>query len=425
MYDRTVLDNGTRVVTSPMPHTHSASVVIYFAVGSRYETDEIGGMSHFIEHMLFKGTRKRPTARDISEAIEGVGGIINAGTGKEYTLYWIKVASRHLPLAMDVLSDMVLNSTLEPEEVERERRVIIEEINMNLDSPSDLVNDLIDEVIWGRQAIGRNVAGTRESVSQITREDLLSYMNRYYTSKDAVISVAGNIDRDEILAQIYSMFGAIPAAASPVAPKAASRQRKPRARVHFRETEQANLCLGVPALPYTDPDRFTLNLLDTILGEGMSSRLFLQVRERQGLAYSVHSYTSQYHDVGSTIVYAGVDPARIDKSIKAILNELRKMREDPVPPQELTKAKEYSKGRMLLSLEDTRGVATWGGGQELLLGRILTPEEVTEIIDSVTADDILRVAQRIFVEDKLSLAVVGPYREEERFFNLLNLNGLE
>lgn len=423
MYEKTVLDNGTRVITSPMPQTHSASVVIYFGVGSRYETDEIGGISHFIEHMLFKGTKKRPRARDISEAIEGVGGIINAGTGKEYTLYWVKVASHHLPLAMDVLSDMVLSSTLESEEIERERRVIIEEINMNMDSPSDLVNDLIDEVIWGKQPIGRNVAGTKESVSSITRDDLLAYVNLYYTSKDAVISVAGNINQVEVLAQMQSMFGAIPASASPPALKAASRQRKPRVRVHFRETEQANVCLGVPALPYTSPDRFTLNLLDTILGEGMSSRLFLQVRERQGLAYSVHSYTSQYHDVGSTIVYAGVDPERIDKSIQAVLNELKKMTEDPVPPQELVKAKEYSKGRMLLSLEDTRGVATWGGGQELLLGKILTPEKVTEIIDSITADDIMRLARRLFVEGKLNLAVVGPYRDEERFLSLLNLNG--
>lgn len=419
-YVKTKLDNGVRVITNTMPHTQSVSTILYYGVGSRYEDDRIAGISHFIEHMVFKGTNKRPTAKDISEAIEAVGGVLNASTGREVTNYWAKVPKTHAALAFDVLSDMLLNATFDPNEIEKERKVIIEELHQTLDSPPDLANEIINQVIWGDQAVGRDIGGSDETVGGISREDLLSYMKKFYLPADMVVSVAGNISHDETVKMVEDSLGRLPAGERPVAaPAKVVSSDAPRLSIYHKDTEQTNLCLAVPALNYTDPRRYVLSMLDTIMGSGMSSRLFQEIREQRGLAYTVDSYTSQLSDTGAWIVYSGVDPERVDETIKAILIELDKLRQERVPESELTKAKEYNKGRMLLGLEDTRAVASWAGGQELLMDRILTVEEVVEKIEAVTTGQIYDLAQEMFQPHKLCLSVVGPYENQDDHFREL------
>ena len=419
-YIKTKLNNGVRVITNAMPHTQSVSTILYYGVGSRYEEDRVAGISHFIEHMVFKGTQKRPTAKDISEAIEGVGGVLNASTGKEITNYWAKVPKTHFGLSFDVLSDMLLNATFDPAEIEKERKVIIEELHQTLDSPPDLVNEIINQVLWGNQPVGRDIGGDDNTVGAINREDLLTYMKKYYLPADMVVSIAGNVDHDEVVKMVEDTLGRLPAGERPVAKAAQAIAGGPRQQIYYKDTEQTNICLAVPALHYDDPRRYVLSMLDTIMGSGMSSRLFQEIREQRGLAYTADSYSSQLSDTGAWIVYSGVDPEKVDDTIEAIIGELEKVRQEKVPAAELTKAKEYNKGRMLLSLEDTRSVASWAGGQELLRDEILTVEDVVERIEAVTTDQILELSQELFQTDKLRLAVVGPYQnEDDRFRNLL------
>jgi predicted Zn-dependent peptidase len=419
-YIKTQLKNGVRVITNSMPHTQSVSTILYYGVGSRYEEDRIAGISHYIEHMVFKGTKKRPTAKDISEAIEAVGGVLNASTGREITNYWAKVPKTHFALSFDVLSDMLLNANFDPAEIEKERKVIIEELHQTLDSPPDLVNEDINQVLWGEQAVGRDIGGSDATVGSISREDLLGYMKKYYLPADMVVSVAGNIEHDEVVRLVEDTLGQLPAGERPIAGPAKALDGGPRLHIYFKETEQANLCLAVPSLNYTDPRRYVLSMMDTIMGSGMSSRLFQEIREQRGLAYTVDSYSNQLSDTGAWIIYSGVDPDNIDDTIRAIIGEMKKLREEKVPEAELVKAKEYNKGRMLLGLEDTRSVASWAGGQELLLDRILTVEEVVSYIEAVTTDQIFELAQEMFQPENLRLSVVGPYQDQdERFRELL------
>jgi predicted Zn-dependent peptidase len=421
-YDKTTLKNGVRVISNTMPHTQSVSTILYYGVGSRYEDDRIAGISHFIEHMVFKGTQKRPTAKDISEAIEGVGGILNASTGREVTNYWAKVPKTHFRLAFDVLSDMLLNANFDPLEIEKERKVIIEELHQTLDSPPDLVNEIINQVIWGDQAVGRDIGGSDATVGGISRDDLLGYLRSYYLPADMVVSVAGNIEHDDVVKLVEDTLGQLPAGERPNAKGAKALEGGPRLSIYNKDTEQANLCLAVPALCYTDDRRYVQAIMDTVMGSGMSSRLFQEIREQRGLAYTVDSYSSQLSDTGAWIVYSGVDPDNIDETIKAILGEMDKLRQERIPEAELIKAKEYNKGRMLLGLEDTRAVASWAGGQELLMDRILTVEEVVERIEAVTSEQIHELAHEIFTPENLRLSVVGPYEnQDDRFRELLKL----
>ncbi len=420
-YRKTVFDNGLRVLTSEMPHTRSASIAFFIGVGSRYELDGQGGLSHFLEHMLFKGTAKRPTAKDISEAIEGVGGLLNAATSQETTVYWAKVAQPHYALALDVLVDMLLNSKIAPEEIEKERKVILEEIKIIFDTPSDLVTLLIDQVLWGEHPLGRDIAGTKETVSRFQREDLLAYLVRHYSPDTTVVSVAGNVTHDQAVDSLHRALGGWRSSADGSWQEVKDVQAEPRHRIQYKDTQQAHICLAVPGLSLNHPERFTLGSLNTLLGEGMSSRLFQEVREKRGLAYDVHSYVNRFQDTGSVVVYAGVEPNKAVDTIQAILGELARMKDAPVSPEELSKVKELSKGRLLLGLEDSRSVASWLGSQELLSDRILIPDEVVERIEAVTADDVQRVAKSLFVTEKLNLAVVGPLKNGDRFARLLAL----
>ena len=420
MYQKTILDNGLRLITATMPHTSSVSICIFIGVGSRYETEPQAGISHFIEHLCFKGTLKRTTAREISEAIEGVGGILNGGTDKELTLYWCKVAQHHFHLALDVLADMLLHSRFDPADIERERQVIIEEINMGKDSPSQLVNMLIDELLWPEHPLGRDIAGSKESVAAITRDMMLDYLAHQYLPSNTVVGIAGALQHQEMATAVGQALGDWADQQPRPGYSAYKEQKFPRMHIERKDTEQAHLCLALTGLPLLHPKRFTLDLLNVILGEGMSSRLFAEIRDRLGLAYSIHSYVEHFLDTGSVTIYAGVEPKNLPVAIKAILEQLSQLKET-VPEAELTKAKELSKGRLLLRMEDNRSVAGWMGGQEILTNRILSVEQIVSIIDAIAAEELRQLAQELLVDSQLRLAVVGPVAGDEPLEELLKL----
>lgn len=414
MHDLHDLAGGAKLLTAPMPARASASVVLMFGVGSRFEEDRIGGISHFIEHLLFKGTARRPTAKDIAEAIEGVGGVMNASTDKEITIYWTRVPAERLPLAVDVLSDIVADSKLAPSDIDRERSVILEELKMYQDQPQDYVHSLFEEAMWPHHPLGRDIVGTVESVSSISRDDLTDYLASHYRRPSLVVSISGGIESAATRALVEEHLK-VPAGGDGVPFQPASGML-PEAQVVLLEkkTEQAHICLGTRAFSYLDPDRYALDVLNTILGEGMSSRLFLEIREQRGLAYDVHSFTSKHHDSGYFAVYMGVDPKKAEEAVAATMAELRRMAAEPVPAPELTKAKEFMKGRLRLGLESTNSMASWLGQQLLLTGVIRTVDEVVAAIDALSADDIQRVAARVLGQP-VQLAVIGPYKSRQPF----------
>jgi len=419
LYEKTTLANGLRILTAAMPHTYSVAITIYIGAGSRYERKEHAGLSHFVEHLCFKGSQKRPTSKDISEAIDRVGGMLNGATDREMTVYHCKVAAPHLPLALDVLVDLIRAPCFEPQEMEKERRVILEELAMIADTPSELVDLIIDQALWADQPLGWDVAGTEESVKAIDRQRALDYLSRQYVPNNTVVSMAGNVDHRQVHEQVGAYWSDCPPG-SPSSWYPATDRQGPRCTLRYKKTEQAHLCLAVRGLSLLHPDRHALALLSVMLGDGMSSRLFLELRERQGLVYDVHSYVSHFLDSGAFTIYAGVDPARTVDALKVIINELVRLR-DGVDEEELVKAKELSKGRLLLRLEDTRSVAGWMGSQELLLGKVRTPDQVIDLLEAVTVQDVQRVARSLLVNDHLHMALVGPFRSDRRFAPLLEL----
>jgi len=420
LYQKSTLDNGLRILTSTMPQTRSVTVSFFIGTGSRYETDSHAGVSHFIEHLCFRGTAKRPAARDISTAIEGVGGILNGGTDKELTVYWCKVARPYLELTLDVLVDMLINSRFDPEDLEKERQVIIEEINMSNDSPSQRVGMLIDGLLWPEHPLGRDIAGSRDSVSHITREFMLDYLATHYHPGNTVVAVAGDIQHQEMVNMVNKALGKWTGRKSQAEYLTFKENKFPRLRIENRELEQVHLCLALPGLPLLHPKRFAADLLNVILGDGMSSRLFTNIRDKLGLAYSISSYVDHFLDAGSLIIGAGVDTKNLNLAIKAITEELALLKE-AIPESELKKAKEYSKGRLLLRMEDSRSVAGWVGGQELLIGRILTVDEVVSLIDQVTTEELQKLARELLTGEKLRLAIVGPVSPEAPLEELLKL----
>ena len=420
MYQRSVLPNQLRVLTAAMPHSPSVSVTVSVGAGSRYEPAELAGLSHFLEHLPFKGTANWPTARQVSEAVEGVGGVMNASTDREITVFWCKVARLHFPQALAVLLDLLRHPLLDPAEMEKEREVIQEELRMTYDYPSDRAGLLIDEILWPEQAMGRDVGGTPESVNNITLAAVRDYMERQYNPANTVIAVAGKVEHNEVV----DLIGQATADWQPVAaldwePVVDGNGDGPLARVERKRCDQSHVCLGLPGVSLTDPDRYPLLLLNGILGDGMSSRLFLNLRETQGLAYDVASSLSHFRDCGSLVIYCGVEPKKTRDAVAAAVQELAGMR-DPAPEAELHKAKEYAKGRLLLRMEDTRAVAAWLGAQELLLGEVATVADTVAKIDAVTAADVTRAAERLLDPAQLRLAVVGPGGGEKTLQKLLD-----
>ena len=409
MYQRAVLDNGLRVLTAEMPHTRSVAMFIAVGAGSRYETAHQAGISHFLEHLPFKGTRRWPTALAISEAVEGVGGMMNAATDREMTSFWCKVASVHADRALPVLLDLVRHPLLDAAEMEKEREVILDELRMTNDYPAQVCELLIDRALWPDQAMGRDVGGTPESVATITLDQVRAYLARQYRPNNTVIGIAGAVSHPyalELAATASECWTpAPPLEWEPAQPPA---DDAPAILLDRRDTEDTSLCIGMPALSLTDPDRYAATVLNGILGDGMSSRLFQKLREELGITYDVHSGISSYRDCGALVISCGVEPARATDAIAAARRELQGLLAT-APDSEVHKAKEYIKGRLLMRMEDSRAVAAWLASSELLTAEVPTPDETAAAIDAVTPAEVRRAAERIIAPGRLRLAAVGPH----------------
>lgn len=411
-YHFTTLENGLRVLTVPMANRDSAAVAVWVKAGGRYESRKLSGVSHFLEHMMFKGTKRRNT-RQIKEDIEGVGGILNAFTGEEVTCYFAKLLKQHYTRGMDVLSDMVLNATIPADELIKERTVILEEIKMYRDLPSHHVHDLMGELLWPDQSLGRTLSGTPETVSQMTRADLSRYKQDYYHSQNILVSISGDVDHEEVLQQVSSLYNASGAKKKEsVFKPAESRQTKPRTHFFEKKTEQTHFVLGMHALPRMHPDRYKLGLLHVILGANMSSRLFEEVREKRGLAYEIKSSIAAYQDAGAFTVSAGVETSKTLRAMSVILKELGKVKKRFVRADELRRAKDYFMSQVYLGVEDTLDHMLWAGEKAICSGELPDKKEICEKVEAVTVEEIRQVARDYFRTRNLNLALIGPVPEK-------------
>ena len=419
VFQRDTLSNGLRVLTAPLDHAQSVACYIMLAAGSRYEEASNRGIAHFAEHMFFKGTEKRPTARDLSMEVDKIGGEFNAFTSKEYTGYYIPCAGEQRDTALDVLVDMLRHSKFDSGELEREKGVIIEEMNMYFDTPRDYVSSVYEELVFGSNPLGWETLGTRETVSAATRETFMDYLGQWYSPPRIVVGVAGMIG-EGLLPKLEELLGDMPGNGSDrPAPAQVERTPGPLVRVLRKDSDQANVCVGVPSYPIDHPDRYALTLLGTVLGTGMSSRLFLEVRERRGLAYYVFAYNNSYTDAGTLVAQGGVDLKRAEEAVDVIAAEFRKLADEPVPEEELEKARALAKGRFVLQTESPNGLVLFGLRREVLEGAALEPEELLAALDAVTAEDIQRVAQDIIGGSGLRMALIGPFDEPDKFEQIL------
>jgi predicted Zn-dependent peptidase len=415
VYERHTLSNGLRVVTAPLEHAQSVACYIMLAAGSRYEQPSNRGIAHFAEHMFFKGTDRRPTARDLSMEVDKIGGEFNAFTSKEYTGYYIRCAGDQRDTAFDVLVDMLRNSKFDPEEIEREKGVILEEMNMYYDTPRDYVSSVYEELVFGSNPLGWETLGTRETINASTRETFVDYIQQWYTPPRIVIGVAGMVG-DDLLPKLEELLGDMSGNGDgKPAPAELPRATQPQVGLRRKESDQANICVGVPSYPLEHPDRYAVQLLGTVLGTGMSSRLFLEVREQRGLAYYVYALNSSYTDAGTLVSQAGVDLHRADEAVRVIAHEFHRLAEEPVPADELEKSRALAKGRFVLQTESPNGLMLFGLRREVLEGRAAEPEELLAGLDAVTAEDVQRVAQDIIGSNGMRAAVIGPFDDEEPF----------
>ncbi|MBI2327906.1 insulinase family protein [Candidatus Curtissbacteria bacterium] len=420
-FERITLENGLRIILAPLPAFRSVTAIVLCGAGSRYEKEETNGVSHFLEHMFFKGTKKRPRAVDISHALDEIGADYNAFTSKEVTGYHIKSASSHLPLVLDMISDMVWNSKFDHAEIEKERGVIIEEINMYEDTPMRRVAEIYEQVLWPNQPLGWDIGGRKEVIKALKREDFLAYIEARYVPNNLVVALAGDFIKKEALALIKKHFGWKAGHDVSTYLPVLENQTKPKLRIVYKKTDQAHLVVGMRGFKLGHPERYSAAILATILGGGMSSRLFVNVREKRGLAYYVRADHESYLDTGTLAASAGVDLSRIDEALKVILSEFKEIARSPVPVRELKKAKEYVKGKVVLSWEDSRTVAFAYGTDELLEGRVRTLDEYLGKIDAVGIEDVAGVAKFLFSNNKLNLAVIGPFKDEEKFKKILKI----
>jgi predicted Zn-dependent peptidase len=420
VFHREMLSNGVRLLAAPMPQVQSVACFIMLAAGSRYETAETSGIAHFAEHMFFKGTERRPTAQQIGLELDGIGAEFNAFTGKEYTGYYVKCAAEHRQHSFDVLVDMLRHSKFDPEEIEREKGVIVEEMNMYFDTPRDYISGVYHQLLYDDTPLGWDIIGRKETVRAATRETFLDYIQQWYRAPRMVVGIAGNFpenvhdELEQLLSEVEAGDPGRPPEVGPVTNGSA-----PRVKVHSKESDQAHICVGVPSYRLDHPDRYALQIVGTVLGTGMSSRLFTEVRERRGLAYYVFATNHSYTDTGTLYAQAGVDITRIDEAVETVARELRKIAEEPVPADELEKAKNVAKGRFVLQTESPHGLIMFGLRREVLEGRTPEPEEVLRELDAVTVEDVQRVAADVLGGKGLNLALIGPFDDAERFEQLL------
>ena len=422
-FSKNTLKNGLRVITVPLSNLESATVTVWIKTGSRMEEGKVAGISHFLEHMVFKGSKKRPTAKEIAEEVDGLGGEFNAGTNKDWTNFYIKARAGNMGTAFDVLADMVLNPILAEEEIEREKGVIVEEIRMYEDTPMFRIGDVYEQLAFGKTSLGRDIIGSEKTVTGLKRDDFVRYRDTYYYPENILLTVAGGVSEKEVLnlagQHLSQLKKAAKSPAKPVVFK--GRQGKPQVKLHAKKKEQAHFILGFMGEGRNYKGKLVQAVLAAILGGGMSSRLFSEVRERRGLAYSVRTSVERYEDTGYFGTYAGVDVKRIDEAIKVTLNEHYKLAsgETPISARELKKAKEFIKGHLALSLEDTKDVNYFFADQELYLTKIETPEDIFRGIDKVTIEEVIAEAKKAFRPEKLNLALIGPYEDPERFEKLI------
>lgn len=421
LYAKKVLKNGLTLLTVPVETAASVTMSVFIKAGSRYEEERINGISHFLEHLHFKGSKKYPTAKKLSEVIDAIGGEFNANTGKEHTQYYIRAAYEHLPLVFDVLTDMTQNPLFDEKEMNREKGVIIEEINMYKDNPQINVEALFEELLWPNTALGRDIAGTPEHIKNMDRQDIIDYRNRFYQPGNTIIAVAGQFNQEVLEGLVEKHWSHLPNRKFGGFQASAHKQAKPRLRVQHKMTEQAHMIVGFGAYPYKSKYNYPMRLMSAVLGGGMSSRLFLRVRERLGLAYYVSASYNNYLDAGNFTVQSGLKVSSAPQALEVILDELRKMRDKGVTTGELAKAKDYIKGKIALAMEDPHDKMEWYLGQEAFLGRIRTIKQMFEELDKVTREDVLKVARDIIDNDNLNLAIIGPYSDFSVFEKKLKL----
>lgn len=420
MYEKSTLDNGLRLVTHKMANMSSAAVGIWIGVGGRYEDKVNKGIAHLIEHLCFKGTKKY-SGNKIKETVEGLGGSLNAFTSEEFTCYLTKIIVKHLPLALDILSDMVLEPLFRLSDLEKEKTVILEEIKMYRDLPQAYVNELLDELIWPNHPLGMNLAGTLESVSKINHHQLLSFHHKFYHPSNIVICITGNIEHKEIFSAVAKIFAKVKQKPSLGFQRIKISPKKTSTKFFYKETEQSHLAIGYLGYHRSHPDKHAVSLLHIILGANMSSRLFDKLREKKGLAYEIGTQPRYLYDTGAFNIHAGVDNQKVIPAINAILEEVNKIAKFPVSAKEFSRAKEYYTGQLLMSLEDTFDHMLWVGEQEIALRKIKSAQEILSEINKVSIDDLLRVAGDIFSHHNLNLAMVGPLssKDETRIVNCL------
>lgn len=420
-YEKYTLDNGLRVILAPMKDTRTVTVLLLTATGSRYETKANNGVSHFLEHMFFKGTKKRPTSLSITEELDAIGGDYNAYTSKDRTGYYAKVDSKHAEVALDVVSDIFLNSTIDAKEIERERGAILQELNMYEDSPRRKVSDLFEELLYGDHPLGWDIIGTKENIRNMKRSQFLSYLKKQYVAGNVVVGVGGNFDVKKMKQLIEEYFSGMRTGKASAFKRIKEKQDKPGILIRKKKTDQTNFIVGARAFDFYHPDRYALSILATILGGNMSSRLFMEVRERRGLAYGIHTSVDVSHDAGYLATQCGVEHGNLEEALKTILDEYRRIATEHVPEKELSKAKEYIKGMTVMGLEASDEVISYLAEQEVAKGEVRLPEERFAKLDAVTAEDVLRVAQYVFKPDRLNLAVIGPNANKKKLQKLLYL----
>ena len=422
MYQKTVLPNGVRIITEEIEHVRSAAIGLWVGAGSRDEREGNAGISHFIEHMFFKGTEHR-TARALAESLEAVGGQLNAFTTKEYTCYYAKVLDEDLDLAIDVLSDMFFHSLYDEKEIEKEKKVVIEEIKMYEDSPDELIHDIFSEHVWNDHPLGKPILGTEESINALSRDKILFFLSEHYAPDNIVIAVAGKIKHEDVVAKLSDQFGTFQRGGRRVLEGTPTGQTVEH--YHKKETEQMHVLLGVPGLGQDDDDIYAMHIFNNILGGGLSSRLFQGIREQRGLAYSVYSYHSTYVDTGLFAIYAGTSPNNTQEVVECILQEVKDIKQQGITADELARTKAQIKGGLYLGLEAVSSRMSRLGKTELTYNRVLSPEEVIEKLEKVTLEDVSRLIGRLWQRDKISIMTLGPAGHEVVLSDLLQKIGWE
>ncbi|KKS41083.1 hypothetical protein A3H03_02520 [Candidatus Kuenenbacteria bacterium RIFCSPLOWO2_12_FULL_42_13] len=421
MYKLSVLKNGIKIITHNMPAAHGVTTGVFFGAGSRYEREKIAGASHFLEHMFFKGTKNRPEPSDIARSIEGVGGYLNAATSQDHTFYYNRVPKAHGKMAFEVLADMMNNSLFNEKALDRERGVILEELNMFLDTPMRYIYDLTMNLVFSGSTLGRDIIGAKKSILKIKRQDLIDYVKGFYQPQKMAIAIAGNINQHGAIREAEKFFGHLKKNKQPIYKKVPSERQGPGILIHNKKTDQAHLSLAVRALPYNHQELPTLTVLDTILGTGMSSRLFLNIREKLGLCYYINSSTEEFEDAGIFAINSGLNTDKIELAVARIWDELKKISTVLIAKRELDEAKEYLRGSISLEVDNTDNMAMWYGIQGLFAKKIKTPAEKVAELLKVSESDIMKLAKKLFKREQLNLAVIGPFqkRDKNRFLKLL------